>query len=321
MLVSPIPVIQLLTYFGIDEAELLVRKARVEVAIHTSVLSERTEPPPGSPRPTNGQFRPVGPDVPSPRPEWRQLRPRGGRVWEPDEDAALLAELDAGLPLEEVAARLGRGVLAVEVRLCKLGRAQSLQGQRKLEQAAAADVGAGVYPSSHLSLPSTKQGYVVPLKIREGTVRHYIAYHNAGRLGPLAPADALCVWTNKPVAKLPGGFVWLIVGDGVVPPRYTLASVFRVAEIGAAQQAGFKNCVRGPGHVFDPRPSLREQKWFSKTMPFRFRNSLARVKDGNLIDGLLGLAEQQGHKLAPASEQSRLPQQLPVEGEKGLRGR
>jgi hypothetical protein len=55
-------------------------------------------------------------------PNWRDLRPRAGRVWTPDEDASLLLEYDAGLPLEEIALSRGRGVFGVAVRLYKLGR-------------------------------------------------------------------------------------------------------------------------------------------------------------------------------------------------------
>lgn len=61
--------------------------------------------------------------------EWRRLRPRAGRVWDPSEDTALLAEFDAGMPVEEIAARRGRGVMSVQVRLCKLGRGEALSGR------------------------------------------------------------------------------------------------------------------------------------------------------------------------------------------------
>jgi len=55
-------------------------------------------------------------------PTWRERRPNAGRVWTPDEDEVLVREFDAGVSLDEIAQRLGRGVFAVEVRLCKLGR-------------------------------------------------------------------------------------------------------------------------------------------------------------------------------------------------------
>ena len=54
MLVSPIPVARLLAYFGIDEAELLLSKARVEVAIHTWVMESSPGPTP-APQPTRLQ--------------------------------------------------------------------------------------------------------------------------------------------------------------------------------------------------------------------------------------------------------------------------
>lgn len=40
----------------------------------------------------------------------------------PEEDAELLDAFDAGVPLDELARRLRRGVKAVEVRLVELGR-------------------------------------------------------------------------------------------------------------------------------------------------------------------------------------------------------
>ena len=127
MLVSPIAVEVLLAYFEIDEAELLARKARVQVAICTWVLSGRPAPLP-SPRP-----------VPRPRlaksrspetPEWKRRRPRAGCRWSLEEDADLLTGFDAGVPVAEVAARLGRGEFAVGVRLHKLGRVGAWPGPR-----------------------------------------------------------------------------------------------------------------------------------------------------------------------------------------------
>jgi hypothetical protein len=49
------------------------------------------------------------------------LRPRAGTPWSKEEDAALLADVDAGLPVEEIARRRQRGIHAVQVRLFKLG--------------------------------------------------------------------------------------------------------------------------------------------------------------------------------------------------------
>lgn len=67
---------------------------------------------------------------PNPLTEWKRIRPRGGRAWESADDEALLADLAAGLPIEEIANRLGRGVFSVQVRLCKLGRGESVSDRK-----------------------------------------------------------------------------------------------------------------------------------------------------------------------------------------------
>jgi hypothetical protein len=72
----------------------------------------------GHPRPTSRAAAQQG----RPVPEWKRLRPRAGTSWSSKDDGALLADFDAGLPLEEIARRQGRGVFAIEVRLHKLGR-------------------------------------------------------------------------------------------------------------------------------------------------------------------------------------------------------
>lgn len=128
MLVSPIPLHVLQRVLKMDEQAILVERARVEVAIHSWALS-RTEKGDflitdadgeqaglrgSSVRPRAQKARPI--------PEWKRLRPRAGKAWSSEEDIALVRDFEAGLPLDEIACRQGRGVFAVEVRLCKLGR-------------------------------------------------------------------------------------------------------------------------------------------------------------------------------------------------------
>jgi hypothetical protein len=112
MLVSPIAVTKLMAYFKLDEREILVRRARVELAIHTWVLSNSADPqcPPSESLTRKLLNKPS------------KQRRRAGCVWNPAEDSALLEEFDAGLSLEEIATRRRRGVFAVQVRLHKLGR-------------------------------------------------------------------------------------------------------------------------------------------------------------------------------------------------------
>ena len=54
--------------------------------------------------------------------EIKQKQSRAGKRWSPEDDAALLRDFDQGIPIEQLAERLHRGVMAVKVRLFKLGR-------------------------------------------------------------------------------------------------------------------------------------------------------------------------------------------------------
>jgi hypothetical protein len=64
--------------------------------------------------------------------EIKQKRSQAGKKWSPEEDVALLRDFDQGIPVEQLAERLHRGVRAVEVRLFKLGRL-SLHGWRETQ--------------------------------------------------------------------------------------------------------------------------------------------------------------------------------------------
>jgi hypothetical protein len=125
MVVSPIPVPKLCGYLGLDERQLLAAKAKVEIAIHTQVLA-RVQQPDAAPKaypPVSSQSiaSAASPVMPVSVPDWKRLRPRAGAPWSKEEDAALLADVDAGLPVEEIARRRQRGIHAVQVRLFKLG--------------------------------------------------------------------------------------------------------------------------------------------------------------------------------------------------------
>ncbi len=54
--------------------------------------------------------------------EIKQKRSQAGKRWSREEDAVLLRDFDEGMPIEQLAERLHRGVRGVEVRLFKLGR-------------------------------------------------------------------------------------------------------------------------------------------------------------------------------------------------------
>jgi hypothetical protein len=65
------------------------------------------------------------------RTDLKRQRHRGGQRWMPEEDEELLKGFDEGIPLNQLAERLHRGVRAVEVRLMKLGRRALLNQQPK----------------------------------------------------------------------------------------------------------------------------------------------------------------------------------------------
>ena len=128
MLISPIPVDVLCKLLRISVAELLVQKARVEIAVHSWVLAYSQKPGMETLQPGRRQGGPLASLVPqrlgftSAVPEWKRLRPRAGKPWTKEDDEELLRDFDAGLQLEDIARRRERGVRAIEVRLYKLGR-------------------------------------------------------------------------------------------------------------------------------------------------------------------------------------------------------
>lgn len=68
-------------------------------------------------------LRPQPLENPNAPPQWwkEQGRTQAGKAWTAEEDEALLHDFRLGVPPEELAARLKRGVNAIEVRLVKLG--------------------------------------------------------------------------------------------------------------------------------------------------------------------------------------------------------
>ncbi|MCC6491763.1 MAG: hypothetical protein IT424_01945 [Pirellulales bacterium] len=97
---------------------------------------------------------------------------------------------------------------------------------------------------------------------------HYAAYHNVDRMGRALHDDDPCrVISNKPLDRLQGSVVWMIVGEsvgGARRKRFTLGSVFHVSETGGQDGGDFRHFAAGPGHAFDPPPVLNEEPWFDE---------------------------------------------------------
>jgi hypothetical protein len=98
-------------------------------------------------------------------------------------------------------------------------------------------------------------------------MRHFIAYHNTEKMGrPLQDGGPLRLLTNKQISHLLQETVWFITGEGTGERQYSLGSVFRVAEVGDADEDGFKRFATGPRHVFQPPISVKDMDWFPEVM-------------------------------------------------------
>lgn len=63
------------------------------------------------------------------KPQWKKDRPNAGKAWSTADDTELLAAFDSGIPIPKIAQLLGRGIVAVQVRLIKLGREMPSDGE------------------------------------------------------------------------------------------------------------------------------------------------------------------------------------------------
>lgn len=127
--------------------------------------------------------------------------------------------------------------------------------------------------------------------------KHYAGYHNTEGFGrPLSEGDPFRVLTNKAVSSLHDGVVWMIVGEGKNPRRFSLGSVFRVTETGEAEVDGFKYFAAGQGHAFSPPIALNEYEWFDefKKSMNRFQFGVQPLGDDKQIAELTMLASQAG---------------------------
>ncbi len=127
--------------------------------------------------------------------------------------------------------------------------------------------------------------------------RHFVGYHNTEGMGrPLSEGNPFRVLTNKSVVPLHEGVVWMVVGEGKNPRRFSLGSVFRVTETGDSGVDGFKHFASGRGHVFNPPIALNDLEWFDefKKAMNSFQFGVQPLKDEGLIAALTGLVTQHG---------------------------
>lgn len=131
-------------------------------------------------------------------------------------------------------------------------------------------------------------------------MRHFIAYHNTEKMGrPLHDGEPLRLLTNKSVNHLLQNIVWFITGEGRGDRQYSLGSVFQVAEVGDADEDGFKRFASGPGHAFQPPIPIKDMGWFPEVLRAtgHFGLGVQEVKDEEVITGFTQLAVQAGYMI------------------------
>jgi len=130
-------------------------------------------------------------------------------------------------------------------------------------------------------------------------VEHYVQYHNRERFGPAS--EELVIHTSKPVDRLPGHVVWLVLGEGR-PRRYFLGKVFVVDQIGPlpggdTSDDAFTYYARGTeGRFFRPPILLSDQPWFPAFLRSQanFSLGLRRVVRPPVVAALQALAAEHG---------------------------
>lgn len=121
-------------------------------------------------------------------------------------------------------------------------------------------------------------------------MQHYIAYHNAERMGH-SDIERLRVYTSRSVdEKMIGDRIWLIAGVGIKSSKqYSLASTFLVEEVSNSDIGEFKWCVAGfDGRIFNPPIPLDDLPWFPEFMKAQqnFSLGLREIGDARFIHQL-----------------------------------
>lgn len=125
-------------------------------------------------------------------------------------------------------------------------------------------------------------------------MRHFIAYHNAKKMG--YPSTALTdphVKTGNSVKKLEGVTVWLIAGEGKSPKRYYLASKFTAVVCEEAKFPGSKlsNQISGGGSLFKLTKPLNGTPLLAKIISStaNFRKGFHEIADPAIVKDLLAI--------------------------------
>lgn len=134
--------------------------------------------------------------------------------------------------------------------------------------------------------------------------RHFVAYHNAAKMGrSLTEGDPFRLLSNKPLKHLESNVVWFIEGEAGERKQYALASVFIVDEIGENADSAFKNFAAGRGCLIQPPVLLNDLDWFKNLFQrsAHFSLGVVELNDRSTITELSKFAAEAGLEL-PADE-------------------
>ena len=125
-------------------------------------------------------------------------------------------------------------------------------------------------------------------------MRHFVQYHNPGKMGPYKPAKKdLWIVTNKPGELCVGDTMWLVTGEAR-PRRYFLCETFVVEKIDYQSGGEFRYKASGTvGRSFDPLVEIGFEAWFEELLKTtgNFRFGLTEIKNGAILEAFQRISE------------------------------
>ena len=165
---------------------------------------------------------------------------------------------------------------------------------------------------------------------REISVRHFVAYHNAAKMGyDYKPRGTYAFFSRKALRFLDqtvAETVWAINGSRLSTRKttYTLCAVYIPDEVVDADDTEFDYIVAGTvGHDFGPPTELNQLPWFPSFLKSQSNFSLGinEIRDAAVIEQLTALAKGIDISSLSASVEYGLPSDidmLDVEVTEGL---
>ncbi|MFZ5773515.1 MAG: HNH endonuclease [Thermodesulfobacteriota bacterium] len=160
-------------------------------------------------------------------------------------------------------------------------------------------------------------------------MRHYVAYHNAERMGyPYEPSGEYSFLSKKALTfleKTVGSFVWVINGSriGSKKTSYTLCAVYIPDQVIDVEDTDFDYIVSGTvGFEFNPVVELNSLPWFPEFLKSQanFSIGISAIHDAKMIGEFTMLTQEDIQDLA-GSIQYELPSDVDIAevgGEEGL---